>query len=109
MVYLKSTFASFSVGSMLYCYDRKCSKFAVGKKTAIGDRPVTKRHNKPISWDRLPFATTPLLTVQDLDAQKNRVSPPGHISSLVSHCLTVLRDLERGWPVCRTSGRFGMI
>jgi cohesin loading factor subunit SCC2 len=92
MVYLKSTFAIFFVGSMLYGYRRKCSKFAVGKKTTIGDRPVTKRHNKPISWDRLPFATTPLLTVQDLDAQKNRVSPPGHISSLVF--LTVSQFLE---------------
>lgn len=51
----------------------KCSKFVVGKKSAIGDKPATKRNDTSISWDRLPFATTPLLTTNDADEQKIRV------------------------------------
>ncbi|EDR13190.1 uncharacterized protein LACBIDRAFT_292430 [Laccaria bicolor S238N-H82] len=50
----------------------KCSKFVVGKKSAIGDKPATKRNDTSISWDRLPFATTPLLTTNDADEQKIR-------------------------------------
>ncbi|KAJ7366455.1 hypothetical protein DFH08DRAFT_1003444, partial [Mycena albidolilacea] len=50
----------------------KCSKFVLGKKTAAGDKAVTKRHEKPIAWTRLPFATTPILTTSDGDAQKAR-------------------------------------
>ena len=51
----------------------KCSKFVVGKKSAIGDKPATKRNDTSISWERLPFATTPLLTTNDADEQKTRV------------------------------------
>jgi len=50
----------------------KCIKFAIGKKSAIGDKAATKRHEHPISWGRLPFATTPLLTTADADAQKTK-------------------------------------
>ncbi|KAJ7211043.1 hypothetical protein B0H12DRAFT_389308 [Mycena haematopus] len=50
--------------------EEKCSKFVLGKKTAAGDKAVTKRHEKPISWTRLPYATAPILTSSDVDAQK---------------------------------------
>jgi len=50
----------------------KCNKFVIGKKSAIGDKPATKRHDNPISWDRLPFATTPLHTTEDAEAQKSK-------------------------------------
>jgi cohesin loading factor subunit SCC2 len=62
-VYLKSLYG---------LSEEKCSKFVTGKKSAIGDKPAAKRHEKPISWDRLPFATTPLLTSEDLNVQKTR-------------------------------------
>jgi len=52
--------------------EEKCSKFVSGKKSATGDRPANKRHEKPISWERLPFAITPLLTTNDGDVQKTR-------------------------------------
>ncbi|KAK2465765.1 hypothetical protein APHAL10511_002309 [Amanita phalloides] len=50
----------------------KCIKFVVGKKSAIGDKPATKRHENPITWERLPFATAPIVTLSDIDAQKDR-------------------------------------
>ncbi|KAF8158512.1 hypothetical protein B0H34DRAFT_797892 [Crassisporium funariophilum] len=50
----------------------KCNKFVIGKKSAIGDKAAAKRHDNPISWNRLPFATTPLLTTSDADIQKTR-------------------------------------
>jgi len=52
--------------------EEKCSKFVVGKKSAAGDKPVLKRHEKPISWVHLPFATAPLLTSEDINLQKSR-------------------------------------
>ncbi|PPR07277.1 hypothetical protein CVT26_012437 [Gymnopilus dilepis] len=52
--------------------EEKCNKFVVGKKSALGDKPATKRHDNPISWDRLPFATTPLHTTEDAEQQKAR-------------------------------------
>jgi len=52
--------------------EEKCSKFMTGKKSAVGDKPAAKRHEKPISWDRLPFSTTPLLTSEDINVQKTR-------------------------------------
>ncbi|OCH92592.1 hypothetical protein OBBRIDRAFT_791042 [Obba rivulosa] len=52
--------------------EEKCSKWVVGKKSALGDKPATRRHERPISWERLPFATAPLLTSQDCDAQRTR-------------------------------------
>ena len=54
---------------------RKCSKFVAGKKSAVGDKPAVKRNEKPISWVRLPFATAPLLTSEDVNVQQSRVSP----------------------------------
>ncbi|EIN12396.1 hypothetical protein PUNSTDRAFT_118258 [Punctularia strigosozonata HHB-11173 SS5] len=52
--------------------EEKCSKFVVGKKSAVGDRPATRRHEQPISWDRLPFAKTPISTAQDAGVQRTR-------------------------------------
>ncbi|KAF8636245.1 hypothetical protein AX17_003730 [Amanita inopinata Kibby_2008] len=50
----------------------KCVKFVVGKKSAIGDKPAIKRHDNPITWERLPYATAPILTSLDVDAQETR-------------------------------------
>ena len=59
--------------ALLVIYSSKCNKFAIGKKSAIGDKTATRRHEQPISWNRLPFATTPLLTSADADVQKTKV------------------------------------
>lgn len=91
------------------CGYRKCSKFAIGKKTAVGDRPATRRYDKPISWDRLPFATTPLITSQDLDAQKAKVSAfQAEISSSFELENAVPGYLERRRTHCRARRRLGM-
>ncbi|TDL22099.1 hypothetical protein BD410DRAFT_770589 [Rickenella mellea] len=52
--------------------EEKCSKWVVGKKSAVGDRPATKRREVPISWDRMPFAVQPMLTNQDMDEQQTK-------------------------------------
>jgi hypothetical protein len=39
----------------------KCNNFIVGKKSSIGDKPATKRHQNAITWERLPYATAPTL------------------------------------------------
>ncbi|KAG5642305.1 hypothetical protein DXG03_003025 [Asterophora parasitica] len=39
-------------------------------KSAIGDKPAVRRHENPISWDRLLFAMAPILTTEDVEAQK---------------------------------------
>ncbi|KAI8994107.1 hypothetical protein BD414DRAFT_481445 [Trametes punicea] len=49
--------------------EEKCSKFVIGKKSAVGDRPAVRKHERPLSWDRLPFATAPMLTSEDAAAQ----------------------------------------
>ena len=51
----------------------KCSKFVVGKKSAVGDKGVARKHGRPISWDRLPYATQPLLNMEDAERQKTTV------------------------------------
>lgn len=67
---------------------RKCSKYVMGKKSAVGDKPAAKRHEKPISWDRLPFATAPLLTSEDINVQKTKVPSPVVFTSFAGwHCL----------------------
>jgi hypothetical protein len=40
----------------------------------VGDKPAVRRNEKPISWGRLPFATAPLVTSEDVSLQKSRVS-----------------------------------
>jgi len=49
----------------------KCSKWVPGKKSAVGDRPAVRRLETPISWDRMPFATAPVLTHADAKAQQS--------------------------------------
>ena len=39
----------------------------------MGDKPANRRHNNLLSWDRIPFATAPLLTTQDIASQRNTV------------------------------------
>ncbi|KAG1749340.1 hypothetical protein EDB19DRAFT_1682083 [Suillus lakei] len=50
--------------------EEKCSKFVLGKKSAIGDKPAIKRHQLSISWTRLPYATTSLIQEHDLAAHR---------------------------------------
>ncbi|EJF61054.1 hypothetical protein DICSQDRAFT_170603 [Dichomitus squalens LYAD-421 SS1] len=45
--------------------EEKCAKFVVGKKSAVGDRPATRKHERPLSWEPLPFATAPVVTSED--------------------------------------------
>ncbi|KZP26313.1 hypothetical protein FIBSPDRAFT_1040859 [Athelia psychrophila] len=52
--------------------EEKCTKFVTGKKSAVGDKPAVKRQEKPISWARLHFATVPILTREDMEAQTTR-------------------------------------
>ncbi|KAG2115459.1 hypothetical protein DEU56DRAFT_932992 [Suillus clintonianus] len=52
--------------------EEKCSKFALGKKSAIGDKPAIKRHQLPIAWTRLPYATISL--VQEHDSTAHRLA-----------------------------------
>ncbi|KAH9923582.1 hypothetical protein B0H21DRAFT_765352 [Amylocystis lapponica] len=52
--------------------EEKCSKWVVGKKGAVGDRPATRRHERALSWERLPFASAPMLTSADGDVQRTR-------------------------------------
>jgi hypothetical protein len=55
---------------------RKCLKFVPGKKTAIGDKPASKRTDYALTWERLPYAVRHILTTQDADVQKKTVSMP---------------------------------
>lgn len=82
----------------------KCNKFSLGKKSAVGDRPAIKRNEKAISWDRLPFATAPLLTSEDVEVQKIRVCLLilWNVSHQLTDIPTVPRHLERGRPDCGT-------
>lgn len=50
--------------------EEKCSKFVLGKKSAIGDKPAIRRHQLPIAWTRLPYATTSLAEEHDLTAHR---------------------------------------
>nr|VWP00958.1 Transcriptional repressor TUP1 [Ganoderma boninense] len=52
--------------------EEKCAKFVIGKKSAVGDRPATRKHERPLCWDSLPFATAPMVTSEDVDAQSVR-------------------------------------
>ncbi|OBZ71396.1 Protein rad9 [Grifola frondosa] len=52
--------------------EEKCSKWVMGKKSAVGDKAATRRHERPLSWERLPFATAPMLTNEDAAVQRTR-------------------------------------
>ncbi|KAI5117240.1 hypothetical protein M0805_001558 [Coniferiporia weirii] len=49
--------------------EEKCQKFVMGKKSAAGDRPATRRRDGAISWERMPFAVKPILTADEVEAQ----------------------------------------
>jgi len=53
---------------------RKINKVDLRKKTAAGDKAAVRRIDTPISWARLPFATSPMLTMEDIKLQKTKVS-----------------------------------
>jgi hypothetical protein len=53
---------------------RKCAKWVQGKKSALGDKAAVRRHDRPLVWDRVPFATRPMLTTEDAETQKSTVS-----------------------------------
>ncbi|CAE6459153.1 unnamed protein product [Rhizoctonia solani] len=51
----------------------KASRFVPGKKTAAGDKLASARHDKPISWERVTFATRPGKTTGDVLAQEDQL------------------------------------
>jgi cohesin loading factor subunit SCC2 len=55
------------------CSPSKCTKWVPGKKSAVGDKPATRKHEDPISWERLTFATTPLLTSEHIEIHRSQV------------------------------------
>jgi hypothetical protein len=93
--------------------NRKCLKWVIGKKNALGDKPATRRGGvtaAPLSWARLPFATQPLLSTADMGAQRDTVC---HISlvpmGICSLSTTpVLGNLARGRGHCRARRRLFM-
>jgi cohesin loading factor subunit SCC2 len=86
--------------------NRKCLKWVIGKKNALGDKPATRRGGAagaPLSWARLPFATQSLLTTADMEAQRDAVC---HISIVRTgfyslSIMPVLGNLARGRGHCR--------
>lgn len=58
---------------MLIPTNSKCSKWAPGKKSAIGDKPVVKRKEIPLLWDKMPYAVLPVRTQDDANIQTARV------------------------------------
>ena len=85
----------------------------IGKKNALGDKPATRRGGAAaatLSWARLPFATQPLLTTDDMAAQRDVVC---HISLVPTGIYSlsttpVLGNLARGRGHCRARRRFFM-
>ncbi|KZV76249.1 hypothetical protein PENSPDRAFT_646530 [Peniophora sp. CONT] len=49
----------------------KCLKYQPGKKSAVGDKAAVRRSGAPLSWDRLPFATAALETVDAMAQQRD--------------------------------------
>lgn len=52
---------------------RKASRWVPGKKTAAGDKPAVVRHDKPISWERVTFATRVGHTGEDVKTQEEQL------------------------------------
>lgn len=50
----------------------KCSKWVPGKKSALGDKPTTKKREIPLVWDGMPHAVTPIRTDEDAAVQNSR-------------------------------------
>ncbi|KAG8687645.1 Sister chromatid cohesion protein 2, partial [Ceratobasidium sp. 395] len=53
--------------------EEKASRWVPGKKSAVGDKPAVVRHDKPIAWDRVPFATRTGKTAEDVRAQEEQL------------------------------------
>jgi hypothetical protein len=73
---VRHTLARYSRSAFLTEKHRKCVKWVIGKKNALGDKPATRRTGAaaaPLTWARLPFATHPLLTTADMAAQRDTV------------------------------------
>jgi len=47
----------------------KCAKWSSGRKSAIGDKPATRRHENPISWEKVPFAVKSAVSSEDAEHQ----------------------------------------
>jgi hypothetical protein len=85
----------------------------IGKKNALGDKPATRRGGAAaatLSWARLPFATQPLLTTDDMAAQRDVVCHISLVSAGICSLLItpVLGNLARGRGHCRARRRFFM-
>ncbi|EJU03190.1 ARM repeat-containing protein [Dacryopinax primogenitus] len=52
--------------------EEKCLKFVIGKKSNLGDRPAMRKHDYPMDYERLPFAMTSLVTMEDLRTQRRQ-------------------------------------
>ncbi|KAG9017932.1 Sister chromatid cohesion protein 2 [Tulasnella sp. 427] len=49
----------------------KCAKWVPGKKSALGDKPASRRNPEfAMSWERLPFACNPILVADDVAKQQ---------------------------------------
>ncbi|KAJ1303221.1 hypothetical protein OPQ81_011419 [Rhizoctonia solani] len=53
--------------------EEKASRFVPGKKTAAGDKPASARHDKPITWERVTFATRVGKTAGDVSVQEEQL------------------------------------
>ncbi|KAF8607050.1 hypothetical protein BDV93DRAFT_436800 [Ceratobasidium sp. AG-I] len=53
--------------------EEKASRWVPGKKTAAGDKPAVVRHDKPISWERVTFATRTAQTGEDVKVQEEQL------------------------------------
>lgn len=73
--------------SLFALCDSKCQKFVLGKKSTVGDRPATRKRDVPISWERMPFIGKPMLSREDTEEQKGRVS--AYLYSLLYCWLTL--------------------
>jgi cohesin loading factor subunit SCC2 len=70
-------------------------KWVPGKKSALGDKPATRRHERPLTWERLPYATRLVLTSADADVQKKTVRISS--SRYVLHGLTLSAQFLEIW------------
>ena len=83
---------------------RKCLKWVIGKKNALGDKPATRRGGAaaaPLTWARLPFATQPLLTTADMTAQRDTVC---HISSATTELHSFIINYTSFWKFGTKTG-----
>ncbi|KAG8832210.1 Sister chromatid cohesion protein 2 [Serendipita sp. 399] len=51
--------------------EEKCAKWIPGKKSAIGDKPAVRKLDRPLVWEKLPFATKAIATEEDVKNQQD--------------------------------------